>query len=321
MSSKVPPAAIKIPTKKVRLDELRAAYEWLAVDKPRGFRLAFKWFAENAPLLLKGDPLDAARQKAYDRAVKTRELGDHAGTPAEAIQAWRTTILQYENIVWPAAGLPKVDAYLAAPATKSMAALQTTLGALNNAFAPFHVSYRIGDASDRQFYRNGASATFDLPLAEVTHLATQPPLKTVLDEVPTIAQATSVVTVNGKEELDGTLFMENLPKILHATYAWAATAAGIHTPHLASVPKPPKLPGTPKPPCAPGGGPTVVYMPIKPGSDMEKVLDLITTGQANTIPAIQAVTGWHYHKVTMTISNLRCKAGINFTRKNGRYSI
>ncbi len=216
MSNKRAPAAITIKPPKLDFGGLNAAYEWLPADKPLGFRMAFSWYAENAVALLHGDPLDTDRQRAYDRAVKAKVLGDGGQTEGEQLQAWTTALHLYEQKVWPAKPLPKVDEALTAQPGKRVAAAKAVLANLNAAFSG-HLAYTLGTGADREW----GEGTVSVSAAELERMAAQSPLKTALSEVLAVAKAVSIVTEDGKRRLDGALFMANLPRVLESVNAWA----------------------------------------------------------------------------------------------------
>ena len=292
MSNGRPPAAIKTKATKLDFAPLHAAYEWMAVDKPAAFRMAFDWYGLNITGLLKGDPFNPERQKSYDRALKAKALGDQAGTPEEALHAWTTALRLYETKVWPAKNLPPVEPALSAPASQRVAAVLNVLTSLNKAFAGF-ASYESTPAAIREY----SGTAVKLPVAELHGMATQPVLKVALGEAVTVTKLASVT--DGK--LDGAAFMANLPKVLEAVGNWSA--------------------GAPK--SAPVSGPATprVSKPtsIKPGSDMDTALAMLRAGTP-TVAEIASQTGWNNHKVTMTVSNLR-KQGYNIAIRGGRYNI
>jgi len=291
MSNHKPPAAIKTKAQKLDLGGLHAAYGWLPLDQPVGFRLAFDWFGSAVPQLLRGDPLDTDRQRSYDRAVKAKALGDQACTPEEALHAWSTALRLYEK-VWSSKNLPSVDAAITAPPGRQVAAIQNLLAALNKAYLG-RATFGVTTGAAREY--EGTSVR--VPVAELTALTAQPAIKAVLAEAVTVAKLISVD--NGK--LDGAKFLANLPLVLDGVGEWAGGA-----------PQPKATtPVTPRTPRASTG--------IKPGSDMDLVLQMLQTSTP-TVEEIAAKTGWKYHKVTMTVSNLRGK-GHNITRQGKRYHI
>ncbi len=292
MSSR-PPAAIKTKTAKLDFAPLLAAYEWMAVDKPAAFRMAFDWYGLNVAGLLRNDPFDAERQKSYDRAVKAKALGDQAGTKEEALHAWTTALRLYETKVWPGKNLPPVEPALTAPPSKRVAAVTNLLSVLNKAYGG-HVSFESTTAKARE-YRAG---TVLLPVAELHAMAAQSVLKAVLGEAVTVAKLVSVK--DGK--LDGATFMATLPQLLNSV----AETVTPGKPVVVSAPRT----TTPR---------TVSTTGIKPGSDMDRVLQMLQTSTP-TVDEIVAATGWHYHKVTMTVSNLRGK-GYNVTRQGKKYHL
>ena len=230
------PAPKPIINKAPRLDTagLTAAYEWLAVDRTLGLRMATEWYAANTNALLYGAPLDAARQRDYDRAVKCTALGNNNTITGERETAWTMGLKGYEKI-WDAKALPKVaEAINAADngtVSKRIAAVKTVLDNVNGAFAPVGVRFAPSCGTDRDFSEN----TVWVPQAELEAMCAQPPLKLALTEATTVARVKSFVTVEGKTEMDGMLFLANLPLVLESVYAWAAQAGSSLTKPVGKV--------------------------------------------------------------------------------------
>jgi hypothetical protein len=250
------PAPKPIINKAPRLDTagLTAAYEWLAVDRTLGLRMATEWYAANTNALLYGAPLDAARQRDYDRAVKCTALGNNNTITGERETAWTMGLKGYEKI-WDAKALPKVaEAINAADngtVSKRIAAVKTVLDNVNGAFAPVGVRFAPSCGTDRDFSEN----TVWVPQAELEAMCAQPPLKLALTEATTVARVKSFVTVEGKTEMDGMLFLANLPLVLESVYAWAAQAGSSLTKPVGKV-RAVKVPRTPK---APGAAPASTH--------------------------------------------------------------
>ena len=223
---------------------LTTAYEWLAVDRTLGLRMATEWYAANTNALLYGAPLDAARQRDYDRAMKCAALGNNNTVTGERETAWTMGLKGYEK-VWDAKALPKVtDAISAADngtVSKRIQAVKTVLDNVNGAFAPVGVRFAPSCGADRDFNED----TIWVPQAELEAMCAQPPLKLALTEAATVARVKSFVTVEGKTEMDGALFMTTLPVVLEGVYAWAAQAGGSLTKPVGKV-RSAKSPRTPK---------------------------------------------------------------------------
>lgn len=295
-SSKRAPAAIKMKPVKFDVGALAKAYEWVTVGKTIGLSMAIAWYDENVVRLLAGDPLDADRQKAFDRARKARENGNHAGTPEERTHSWTTALRLYEGKVWPTKNLPKVDEALATPPNGLAKGVAEVLGALNKAFQGFNIRFTPHPGADRVMVRN----EINLPQSEIETLIAQPPLKTVLDEAVTVAKAASVVDGENGPELDGDAFLNvNLPKALAGVYEWAAAGAQFKVPVKPTQTKPVGVPRTRSTVLLSAADPLGIFRPdtakaeiasiLADGaphsrSDLENVCDRrgITRGQVST---------------------------------------
>lgn len=224
-SSGAAPKPIKMKIPKLDVSGLEAAYEWMVVDKLLSFRLAFEWYAENVPTLLFGDPLDADRQKRYDRATKSKTLGDSATDYGEErLHAYATSIHLYEN-VWPNRGLPKLDdAVKVATPSKRVGEVQQVLACLNEAYKESAVTFGITMGTEREYGRGSVL----LPQGELYSLIGRPPIKVVMSEALSIAKLSAAVTdpQTGETELDGGLFMSALPTILGGISSWAENYSG-----------------------------------------------------------------------------------------------
>ena len=226
------PTAIKIEPPKIDNDGLRAAYEWLVVDKVPALKLAFEWYAHNTPALLFGDPLDEARQKSYDRAGKSRAIGDSTDFPEEKFTAYGTAIKLYEK-TWASRSLLTLeDAQTTiTEVSDRVKNVQTVLTSLNTAFQGM-VTFRMTFNAEREYLRGEIL----IPKVELERSVPLTPLKIVLTEVPTVAKALSIVEVDvetGKDadgmtiterqqQLDGEKFMTLLPTLLDNIASWAA---------------------------------------------------------------------------------------------------
>jgi hypothetical protein len=213
------PKIIKLKAPKLDIRDLASAYEWLTADRALGFRLAFDWYGANLTALLYGDPMDADRQRQYDKATKAKSLGDSSNIEFEKIQAWTTALHVYER-VWAKRNLPKVDAALdTAVPNRRMAQIVAVLANLNAAFEGHGVRFRVSLGTDREF----GNGEILVPQTELAAMVAQAPIKAALAEAVTVAKVTSVVTnADGNAELDGVLFMTNLTAILAGIHEWAA---------------------------------------------------------------------------------------------------
>lgn len=211
-----PPAAIKMKAPKLDTGGLVLAYDWMHADSTVGFQLAFEWFATNMSALLFGDPLDAERTRSYERAVKAKMLGDHAGTCDERTHAYTTALRLYEK-TWVARNLPKIDLTAQTPSRRCTDGM-AVLDCLNRAYKPYDLRFGITTYKEREF----VAKRILLPYAELESFIPQPPLKTVLGEALNVAKVKSLVTVEGETQLDGNQFMTLLPQILDSVYTWAA---------------------------------------------------------------------------------------------------
>ena len=280
---------------------LNRAYAWMAVDKLIGMQLATEWYGSNVTHLLIQYPLTAENMKRYEKGRKATELGNQGTTEGEKIAAWGTALKTFEAI-WPGAKLPTLaEAEKLTTVDPHVTNVMTVLGNLKSAFNGL-VTFQPTMESERDV----VSGTVKIPMKILESFVTEPPLKLALSEVTGVATAASMTTVDGETNIDGNEFMSNLPAILDGVYTWAATLNGNLSKPLVKVatPSAPRVPRTPR-----------------ASGDMDKVYQFIQTGNGPTIAEIQTATGWAYHKCTMTISNLRCKAGISFRRQNGRYYI
>ena len=246
------PKPITITAPVINIAGLTEAYEWFPVSKQVGFKLAFEWYSANVPALLFGDPLDEARQKQYDRATKSKNLGDSSNFPEEKLTSWTTAIHLYEKC-WSARSLPKLDEHInKTDLSEGVKAVQTVLTSLNMAFTGL-VTFRMTFNSEREF--DGTEVL--IPRDELKAMIPMSPLKIALQEASTVAKVVSIVSDDeGNQSLDGAKFMESLPKILTNVATWAESdrinikAIG-KAPKTARAPKTPGSPSTPKAPRAP----------------------------------------------------------------------
>ena len=236
---KAPPViALKAP----RLDAsgLEEAYEWMPADKTTGFRLAFDWWKINiegdgsgpSPLLWK-DPLDADRQRSYDRAVKAQKLGDSSPIEGEKIQAWSTAIHLFER-VWAARPIPKLDEALAATVPgKSVACVQGAVQNLNDCYSSCGLKFRLSFQAERDF--DDREMMLALPKAEALAMAALPPIQAVLSEAKLVAQLTSfaqdeqgqlVRDEQDRPVMDPNRFDSRLTVALTAVAAWVVANDG-----------------------------------------------------------------------------------------------
>jgi hypothetical protein len=129
---------------------------------------------------------------------------------------------------------------------------------INAAFGTVSVRY---EPSNKLTERDYTAGVMTVPRGEMEDLCGQPPLQVLLAEAVTATRAKATVlmvrdgkTVFGEDkkplyEVDGALFMANLPLVLEGVYAWAAQAGGSLTKPVGKVraakaPRTPKVPGT-----------------------------------------------------------------------------
>lgn len=280
MTRTAAPAALKVKVPKLDTADLLSAYEWMPVDKAIGFKLAFDWYGETiapkegvSPLLFK-DPLDADRQKTYSKAVKSRSLGDQGTTPYEQEAGWTMALRLFEK-VWATKSLPSIEIALKeTTVSRGVSDLQKVLSTLNSAFLAFGFEFRITLSSDRDM--DLEKRIVFLPITELRGMVGQSPLKTILKEVMTVAQAASIVSLsrldangspvseNGKpvidHQLDGNRFMTNLPLVLDSVGSWAGAGSNLTSPIgkvVTTQPRAPKAQGTGVP-RAPRASTTIV---------------------------------------------------------------
>jgi hypothetical protein len=249
------PAAIKVKAPKLDLAGLQMAYDWMPVNRALGFQLAFEWYGANMTALLYGDPLDQDRQRAYDKGLKAKQLGDSSNYEHEKVQAWTTALHTYER-VWDKRGLPKVDAALEAKTPgKRVSLIQRVLDNLNGAFgspewvlrtALPNIKFRVtfGAERDQQGIET-LDLTMLIPAADLEAMAARSPLQVNLAETVTLAKLLAIQTADGEQRLNGRLFMETLPKVLDGVSAWAETLGAAAFKPLGKAPAV-KIPQAPK---------------------------------------------------------------------------
>lgn len=302
------PKPIVIAAPVINIAGLVEAYDWFPVNIQWGFKLAFEWYSANVPALLFGDPLDADRQKQYDRAVKSKNIGDSSTVWEEKDASWKTAIHLYEKC-WSKRNLPKLDAHIGkTELSDGVKSVQTVLSALNTAFASL-VTFRMTFHTDREY--DGTEVL--IPQAEIKTMIPLSPLKIALMEAPTVAKVISIVVdEDGAQSLDGEKFMSSLPQILTGVATWAEAdrinlkAIGKAS-KAASTPRAPRVPGAPTTPRAPSSSVRVkdnmtitvlnaALVPSKSGNGktaLDAVMTATTIGQAKTnLGKHKGMIGW-----------------------------
>ena len=218
------PQPITMKFAKADPDGLRQAYEWMTVDRTTSLRLALDWYNANLTTLLRGDPLDADRQKSYDRGVKSAAIGDHTTFDGEREASWTMALRQFEK-TWAAKNLPTVGEAMQASDIGSVPMrrvtdVKTVIEMLNSAYDKL-VTFRITFRSEREF--DGEQVL--IPIAELTAMVPQTPLKSALGEAVTVAKVLSVALdpETNEKVMDGARFMVVLPEILAKVADWAVT--------------------------------------------------------------------------------------------------
>ncbi len=293
------PKPIKMSVIKLDPDGLRQAYEWMTVDRTASLRLALDWYNTNLTTLLHGDPLDADRQKHYDRAVKSANIGEHTTFDGERQTSWTTALRLYEK-TWPNKSLPTVGeatqaADLGSQPTRRVSDIRTVIDMLNGAFEKL-VTFRMTFGSEREF--DGEQIL--VPVTELAAMVPMTPLKSALREAPTVAKVLSVALdpVTNEKMLDGARFMETLPTLLDKVADWAATgdlarkAVGkAAVTRKSSTPRAARVPGAPRAPRSKANTAQiikVVHGVITPSfrGIRSKIADLLRSGQ--TVAEYQA---------------------------------
>lgn len=310
------PPAIKVAP--IKLDAgLAQAYEWMAVDRPLGLRLATDWYATNVAKLLRLNPPDADRQTAYGKALKSKSLGDNpAATEGERAAAWFQTLRLFEK-VFPGMGLPtlvEAEKAVGSDPTPRVRNVKTVLDNLNAAFGPVGIKYQVRATDEREFNEG----TVWVPQAELEAMVAQPPLKLALAEAGTVAQVLSIRTVEGNAQVDGAALLTNVPLVLNAMYAWAEGQGG------GSLVKPvgriakagPKGPRAPRQPYVPTPGGST-YVP-KAGTKSYLIYEMLKRpGGASVKEMSEAVK----FQAGATVSEFR-KKGMNVEKlQNGNFHL
>jgi Protein of unknown function (DUF3489) len=214
-----PPKAIEIKTPQVDVEGLKDAYSWMVVSKDLGFRLVIEWYATNTPHLLYKDPLEADRQKAYDRAMASVKLAESTHASEERDTAYRTALRLFNTRVWPSKGLLTLgEGEALTEPTEKVKQVQTVLSTLNTAFTG-KVQFRMSMLEERQFL----AGEILLPKTELEALIPKTPLQIVLNEVPTVAKVLSIESTPEGDKLNGAKFMETLPVLNNEIALWAMT--------------------------------------------------------------------------------------------------
>jgi hypothetical protein len=254
-ASKASPKPIKMMAPAADPDGLRQAYEWMTVDRGAGLRLALDWYQTNLTSLLFGDPLDADRQRSYDRAVKSKAQGDHTTFDGERQTAWTTALRLFEK-TWPARKLPTVmeatqATDMGSAPTRRVSDVRTVIDSLNTAYNGL-ATFRMTFGNEREL--DGSEVL--VPVAELTAMVPMTPLKLALREAPTVAKILSVVVneETGERVLDGGRFMIALPGVLDKVADWAShgnlatKAVGKVKAARSTAPRAAKSPGAPRAP-------------------------------------------------------------------------
>jgi len=305
------PKPIVITAPAINIAGLTEAYDWFPVSKQVGFKLAFEWYSANVPALLFGDPLDDTRQKQYDRATKSKNLGDSTTFPEEKITSWTTAIHLYEKC-WSTRSLPKLDEHIdKTELSTGVKAVQTVLTSLNTAFTGL-VTFRMTFNSEREF--DGTEVL--IPQTELKAMIPQSPLRIALNEAPTVAKVVSIVSdEEGNQSLDGTKFMATLPQLLTNVATWAESdrthikAIG-KAPKSARAPRTPGVPGAPKTPRVPSNNIsvkdamtiTVINAALAPKASGNRKFVLDSVLQSNTVAS--AKSKGHKGMVSWAINTL-----------------
>lgn len=258
------PKPIKMTVATLDPDGLRQAYEWMTVDRTASLRLALDWYGANLTTLLHGDPLDADRQKSYERGIKSAAIGSHTTFDGEREASWTMALRMYEK-TWANKNLPSVmqatqAADMGSAPTRRVTDVKTVVDMLNGAYAGV-VTFRMTFGSEREF--DGEQIL--VPVAELAAMVPMTPLKSAMRELPTVAKMLSVVTDDaGEKTLDGGKFMETLPTLLDKVSDWAShgdlAKKAVGRAHVASVPRAAKTAnGTPRPVSAARNNPKIKF--------------------------------------------------------------
>jgi hypothetical protein len=274
----------------------------MALDKIVGFKLVVEWYAASQIALLWKDPLDADRQKKMERAQLAVNQGNGTTIDNEKVAAWRTAIRMFEKLWghkspdWPLVDKLEDAANAVSPHIKN---IQTVLGNLNAAFAPAGCKFRVTFNPDQEFLHGEIL----LPQADLFAMIPQSPLAVALNLVPTVAKVLSIVTVNDKQEFDGTLFMQKLPEVLNHVTAWAGAAQGLNKP----LGKAPKATKAPKAAGAPGA-PRAPRAAAAPGAAVKGGQTITLTGASIAKLKGSRVTVFNLIKNGMLVKDLQAAA-------------
>ena len=240
------PPPIEIKTPRVDVEGLKDAYSWMSISKELAFKLVLEWYATNTPFLLYKDPLDADRQKGYDRAMASTKLAESTHSDEERDTAYRTALRLFNKKVWPNKGLLTLDEgeALTEP-TEKVKQVQTVLGTLNTVFAG-KVQFRMSLLEERRFMLGEVL----LPKAELEALIPKTPLAIVLNEVPTVAKVLAIETTPDGDKLNGAKFMTELSTLNQSIAAWAMTDKSLASKTIGKVAIMPRT-ATPVDPNAP----------------------------------------------------------------------
>jgi hypothetical protein len=139
----------------------------------------------------------------------------------------------------------------------------------------------------------------------------------------------SIVTVKGVEDLDGALFMTNLPRILITVYTWAASNTVLtKSPNKFSAPrKVSPISTTPRGPRTSTNilGAIDPFNVFPPGSIKAALAALLSDRRVHTIAEMEALCIAHNidpkWNVPDTFYFLRKKGGLTITRTGGNVQI
>ena len=324
------PKPIKFKPIALDLRGLQQAYDWMPVDKVISFRLAFEWYATNIVNLMFGKALTEEQNKDLDRATKLKALGDDSTSEGEKENAWKSALRRYEKI-WAEKDLPKVDTALATTTPdKNVASLQTVLTNLNQVYRNFDVHFRLTSGEERE----SVEKDILLPRTELEQMVGQPPIKTALNEAINVAKVISIVTVEGQQQLDGSLFMTHLPLVLKEVGDWASTTSGISkpvgkilrtpTPKATPVPEAPSAPRIMTAPSRiriPASDP---YMIFKPDTIKAAISQRLSSHQFVPLSELRTLCGTYgvsEGMVGAAVKDLEKKANVRFEHSPDKKSI
>lgn len=315
-SGVAPPEPIKIEPKVVDYSGLAEAYEWLLVDPMLGRQLAMHWYDDASLVFLSQKPLGGADLKVYDKASKSRALGENPGsTSDEKLHAMATAIRLYEKLWATTPDHPRLDVAIAArdagnqPTSKEVKKQSDFLNLMNSVFSSYGFKFQPISGKERVLL---SDTTIGMPVSGLAKsLSERSPLSILLEEAVVVtrqmatASGPTGVTVNAKQ------FFDDLPKVLDTVASGVSSDATV-------VPKSKKT--TAKQPRA--KGPRVNTSAVDPWGIFRK----------GTVKAsVAAVLGdhkWHKTKdlraicdqygvvsrvMYHVISDLRKKATVEFT--------